>query len=484
MTEQHHELIKARAEAFQLREELTLLRNEVAQSRLPVDRTKNSFKFNSSKKNFWECDKASRSQKRKKIRELMLNAVEKLPTEFTPVEIKFNVYGQELTIPLANTTCNMEHSSDDAYTTEVVRRILAAKDQGLVSDRAYHELRMALPEDIRHLIPPLSALIQERRDQNKTINTIPIPQAKNGDGSRRSIREVLEYLLGIEDVREAIKRGGRTVRLRFAADGRRTSKRIGTVMAVFNILAEERHSFEYQYTLALYNGKEDYEELKECLGKTFKEIETVKSEGLEIDGEHFDVEWGKLGIAVFSLLFVLFIMEIMLTAALVRGTTLASLQPPPEYEYNVYIPSLLRLANYVEENQGPAIFNTVDSSRTVSADFSQGNELFGKNAALLNTPPCLNSVQKKEKANKLVSLSERESSNESVECGENKLAKKQEHRKEKAANESAELRENRQAKKREYQKDKIANESAECREKRLAKKQEYQKDKIANEYAE
>lgn len=38
-------------------------------------------------------------------------------------------------------------------------------------------------------------------------------------------------------------------------------------------------------------GKEDYEELKECLGETFKEIEVVKSEGLEIDGEPFDVEW-------------------------------------------------------------------------------------------------------------------------------------------------------------------------------------------------
>ena len=47
----------------------------------------------------------------------------------------------------------------------------------------------------------------------------------------------------------------KTMKLRFAADGRRTSKRIGTVMAVFNILAEDRHSFEYQYTLALYNGK-------------------------------------------------------------------------------------------------------------------------------------------------------------------------------------------------------------------------------------
>ena len=80
-------------------------------------------------------------------------------------------------------------------------------------------------------------------------------KAKNGDGSRRSIQEILEYLLQIEDVKEAIKQGGKTIKLRFAADGRRTSKRIGTVMAVFNILAEDRHSFEYQYTLALYNGK-------------------------------------------------------------------------------------------------------------------------------------------------------------------------------------------------------------------------------------
>ena len=76
-------------------------------------------------------------------------------------QIKFNVYGQELKIPLANTAYDMEDSCDDGYTTEVVRRILAAKDQGLVSDHAYHEVRMALPEDIRDRIPPISAVIQE-----------------------------------------------------------------------------------------------------------------------------------------------------------------------------------------------------------------------------------------------------------------------------------------------------------------------------------
>jgi len=38
------------------------------------------------------------------------------------------------------------------------------------------------------------------------------------------------------------------------------------------------------------------------------------------------------------------------------------------------------LANDVEENPGPAIFNIVDPTRTVSADFSQGDEVFGENA--------------------------------------------------------------------------------------------------------
>ena len=53
------------------------------------------------------------------------------------------------------------------------------------------------------------------------------------------IKDMLEYLVTIKDLREAIKRDGRPIKLRFAAYGRQTSKRIGTVMAVFNILAED-----------------------------------------------------------------------------------------------------------------------------------------------------------------------------------------------------------------------------------------------------
>lgn len=204
-------------------------------------------------------------------------------------QVKFDVSGRELAIPPSD--YQYDGDDDEGYVHEVVQRMLAAKDEGLVSDKAYHELRMALLEKVRSHVPPLSAIKQERRSQNKEIKVIQIPKAKQADGAWRSVRDVLQYLIAIPEVKDAIKKDGSKIKLRFAADGRRTSKRIGTVMAVFNILCENKATYEYQYTLALYNGKEDYEELKACLGHTFQEIDELKAEGVSIDGEHFDVEW-------------------------------------------------------------------------------------------------------------------------------------------------------------------------------------------------
>ena len=49
--------------------------------------------------------------------------------------------------------------------------------------------------------------------------------------------------------------------------------------------------------------------------------------------------------------------------------------------YNIYIPLIIRQANDVEENPGPTIFEVINSTRTVCADYGQGNEvLFGENA--------------------------------------------------------------------------------------------------------
>ena len=76
-------------------------------------------------------------------------------------------------IPLSDSQHDHE---DEGYSHEVFERILAAKDEGLVSDKAYHELRVALPERVRSHVPPLSTILQGRRTQNKEIEVIPIPE--------------------------------------------------------------------------------------------------------------------------------------------------------------------------------------------------------------------------------------------------------------------------------------------------------------------
>lgn len=90
------------------------------------------------------------------------------------MQIKFDVSGREVVIPFSND--QLGDDIDGGYTHEVVQRILAAKDEGLVREKAFHELRMALPENARSYLPPLSVILEERRNQNKEIKVVPIPE--------------------------------------------------------------------------------------------------------------------------------------------------------------------------------------------------------------------------------------------------------------------------------------------------------------------
>ena len=185
----------ARAEAFQLRQKIQLLRDEAELSGVQVDPVKNRVKSNVTRKTFWELEKSARSLKRKKIGEYLRKATEeKLPAEFKPIEVrlgnyrryfpiilrfvynhlqllklfikylrwnatsyyrqnKFNVSGKELVIPLSSNP-QPEQEDHGGYTPESVLRILAAKSEGLVSDKAYHEILMALPQHVRTQVPP------------------------------------------------------------------------------------------------------------------------------------------------------------------------------------------------------------------------------------------------------------------------------------------------------------------------------------------
>ena len=90
-------------------------------------------------------------------------------------QIKFSVEGEEVIIPLGDAEI-VDDEAAASSSDEITQRVLVAKDFGLVSDEAYHELRMALPEDERNALPPISILKQERNRQNKIITLHPIPE--------------------------------------------------------------------------------------------------------------------------------------------------------------------------------------------------------------------------------------------------------------------------------------------------------------------
>ena len=81
------ELAERRAEVFRLRQELQLLRQEVAQSHLAVNPVQNTVKSNISCKTYWDVDRAAQSLKRKKIGDYFRNAAEILPAEFKPIQV-------------------------------------------------------------------------------------------------------------------------------------------------------------------------------------------------------------------------------------------------------------------------------------------------------------------------------------------------------------------------------------------------------------
>ena len=89
-------------------------------------------------------------------------------------QIKFSVQGQDIIIPLGSA----EEEDMSHPLQETTQHVLVAKDSGLISDEAYHELRMSLPEDTRATIPPINVLKDERNNQNKIVDIHQITEVR------------------------------------------------------------------------------------------------------------------------------------------------------------------------------------------------------------------------------------------------------------------------------------------------------------------
>lgn len=99
--------------------------------------------------------------------------------------------------------------------------------------------------------------------------------------------------------------------LRFAADGRRTSNKIGTVMAEFSLIEEKENDSDHQYCVDLCNSKlylsfvdykgaevtcitDAYLYIKQSAKMTWSDTDSLKYCYLHISPESGGVLWGKL----------------------------------------------------------------------------------------------------------------------------------------------------------------------------------------------
>ena len=96
-------------------------------------------------------------------------------TAFNMFQIKFSVEGEEIIIPLGSA----EDEETPNVLQETTQHVLVAKDSGLISDEAYHEVRMSLPEDARVMVPPVNAIKDERNRQNKIMDIHQITEVRD-----------------------------------------------------------------------------------------------------------------------------------------------------------------------------------------------------------------------------------------------------------------------------------------------------------------
>ena len=136
----------------------------------------------------------------------------------------------------------------------LARKLVAAKDAGGTSDKAYMLMRRAQPN-----MMPFQRVQHEMHSQNDYITLKDMEETV--DGCRRPVHEVVEKVLASKNIniKEDVLRK-KEANLRFAADQRRTTREKKTVMSVFSVMEESEtvghNGLDQQNCIGVYEGDE------------------------------------------------------------------------------------------------------------------------------------------------------------------------------------------------------------------------------------
>ncbi|CAC5358958.1 unnamed protein product [Mytilus coruscus] len=117
------------------------------------------------------------------------------------------------------------------------------------------------------------------------------------DCSYRCITDILEYIIQKNYQEELIAFGPLDLKLRFACDGAKISKKLNSVRGVMKLLHDRNDvnnasmSPDDEHTLFFFTEEENHYSLKKYGHHTFLEMARLQEEGFEIDGKKINVEW-------------------------------------------------------------------------------------------------------------------------------------------------------------------------------------------------
>ena len=185
-------------------------------------------------------------------------------------------------------TVSFDYDSEDGNTAdkETVEQMLFLLDKFCSSDEMYHELA------IHHEDLPRSYLIKQKRsDLNKLSHVEMIPGKHPGaqipfvDTLSDHVRQLLEcdQNYGIDD----------PIKVKISCDGAKMSRSTNFVILSFALLqsGSQVMSSKGNRTLAIVNGPENYDTIKDSMQNIINEINSVASDGkIKIDGKDRNVE--------------------------------------------------------------------------------------------------------------------------------------------------------------------------------------------------
>ena len=165
---------------------------------------------------------------------------------------------------------------------EILGQILYIKEQFGISDSAYHELSMAcidLPRSCN--LKKMAIQLNEKWD---------IKQCPNGNGMQQSIQSRLSERVRVLINNKKINYGN-MLQVKFSGDGTKICRKLNLINFTFTLLNEGdiAKSPRGNLTVAIINGIENYDSLKDALSDICKEEMNLTM--LNLDGSIFPIEY-------------------------------------------------------------------------------------------------------------------------------------------------------------------------------------------------